>query len=101
MFCLQLTHPQFKTFLYARLTFNRTASTLQDATGFFKYPQIQGTYIIVTQVGAQSVVCLSGLELTVKQTRTPFQLLDYSILFTIHELCPNSVCPTPTIIKDQ
>ena len=29
-----LTRPQFKTCLYARLTFNHAGSTLQDATGF-------------------------------------------------------------------
>ena len=29
-----VTHPQFKMCHYARITFNRTASTLQDVTGF-------------------------------------------------------------------
>ena len=31
---VSVTRPQFKTCLYARLTFNHAASTLQDAAGF-------------------------------------------------------------------
>ena len=50
-----------------------------------------------TQAGTQSIVCLSGLELTVKQNTTPFRLLVYALYLQLHELCPNSVCPTPTI----
>ena len=43
------------------------------------YPQTQDTQMITTQVGAQSADCLSGSELTVKQTQTPLYVLGYIV----------------------
>ena len=45
-----------------------------------------------TQVGTQSIVSLSGLELTVKYTRTPFRFFSLYLLFTLYK---NSVRTMP------
>ena len=54
-----------------------------------------------TQVGTQSVVCLSGLELTVKHTKTPFGFFGIYLYLHCTELNKNSACPTPTIVVDK
>ena len=79
---------------------NCPTSTLQDATGPSLAPTIQGTFIISTQVGAQSIVHLSGLELTVRiEYAKTISFYGYITLFTSYKkLSVNSACPTPTIV---
>ena len=61
------------------------------------HPHFKMQVKVTTQVGTQSIVCLSGLELTVKQTQLHFICWYIVLYLQLHELCPNSVCPTPAI----
>ena len=48
-----------------------------------------------TQVGTQSVVCLSGLELTVKHAQTPFRFFGIYLLFTLYRTQPERCLSNP------
>ena len=52
-----------------------------------------------TQVGTQSVVCLSGLELTVKHTQTPFRFFGISLLFTLYRTQPEQCLSNPNYCR--
>ena len=58
----------------------------------FQVPTNSRYFYSSTQVGTQSVVCLSGLELTVKYTQTPFHFFGTYLLFTFYK---NSVRTVP------
>ena len=81
---LHLTRPQFKTYPLTQDQCKPSAvATIQATCTDISYihtsrcrqkvahPHFKMCPKITTQVGTQSIVCLSGLELTVKYTQTP------------------------------
>ena len=97
-----LTRPQFKTCLYARSIYPMHHShNSSHVHRYFLHPHFKTQVKDTIQVGTQSVVCLSGLEFTVKHTQTPLRFFCIYIYLHCTELNQNSACPTPTIVMDQ
>ena len=71
---MEVTRPQFKTLLYARSIYPMHRShNSSHVHQYFLHPHFKTQVKDTTQVDTQSVVCLSGLELTVKHIQTPFR----------------------------
>ena len=91
-----VTRPQFKTCLYARSIYSQHHShNSSHAHRYFLHPHFKMQAKGTTQVGTKSVVCLSGLELTVKHTQTPFHFFGIYLLFTLYRTQPEQCLSNP------
>ena len=79
-----VTRPQFKTCLYTRSIYSQHHShNSSHVHQYFLHPHFKMQGKDTTQAGTQSVVCLSGLELTVKHTQTPFCFFGISFIYIV------------------
>ena len=91
-----MTRPQFKMCLYAKSIYPMHCShNSSHAHRYFLHPHFKMQAKDTTQADTQSVVCLSGLELTVKHTQTPFHFFGIYLLFTLYRTQPEQCLSNP------